>query len=149
MLLSLFFFGAAIIRPSKTMLKIGLAVSVIPLSLYGINYWYYHIHVPRLNKKTEQSYLGSYRMLLNENDTTGNIRVQLTLNDDNTFFLDSNDVINFAGKGKWRAGATDAGDFEFTDDDDSLKFLVSPYSENKLMINENFIDRKSLFFIKE
>lgn len=148
-LLALFFFVVALVRKSKTMFKIGLAVCVVPLSLYGLTYWFYDIHIPRLNKQTEKNYAGTYNMTHSDDDTTNYENVRLTLNSDNTFYLDKNNFTNFAGNGKWKAGATDDEQFEFKDNGNSIKFWASPYNGNKLVIDENFNDRKSVTFIKE
>ena len=148
-LLALFFFVVALVKQSKTMFKIGLAVCIVPLSLYGLTYWFYDIHIPSLNKQTKEKYAGTYIMTHSDDDTTKYIDVRLTLNSDNTFHLDKNNFTNFAGNGKWKAGATDDGQFEFKDNGNSIKFWASPYNENKLVIDENFNDRRSVTFIKE
>jgi hypothetical protein len=38
--LALFFLGVGVFRQSKTMLKIGLLLALVPLLLYGIAAWY-------------------------------------------------------------------------------------------------------------
>src|SRR5690606_39029319 len=126
-----------------------LAVSIVPLSLYGLTYWFYHIHIPRMNEQTEEKYAGTYIMTSSIVDTTNRNYVRLTLNSDNTFHLDENNFTVFKGDGKWKAGATDDGQFEFKDNGNSIKFWASPYNENKLVIDENFIDGRSVTFIKE
>ena len=148
-LLALFFFVIALVRQSKTMLKIGLAVCIVPLSLYGLTYWFYDIHIPSLNRQTEERYAGTYIMTRSDNDSTKDIDVRLTLNSDNTFQLDKNNFSKFTGIGKWKAAATDDGQFEFMDNGNSIKFWASPYNENKLVIDENFNNRRSVTFIKE
>jgi len=148
-LLALFFFVVAVVRQSKTMFKIGLAVCIVPLSLYGLTYWFYDIHIPSLDKQTEEKYAGTYIMTHGDNDTTKYMGVRLILNSDNTYHLDKNNFTDFAGNGKWKAGATDDGKFEFRDNGNSIKFWASPYNENKLVINENFNDTKRVIFIKE
>ena len=148
-LLALFFFVVALARKSKTMFKIGLCVCIVPLSLYGLTYWFYDIHIPSLNKQTEERYVGTYIMTHSDDDTTKFEDVRLTLNKDNTFHLDKNSFTDFAGNGKWKAGATDDGQFEFKDGGNSIKFWASPYNETKLVINESFSESKKVTFIKE
>ena len=89
-LLALFFFVFALVRQSKTMFKIGLAVCIVPLFLYGLAYWFYDIHIPSLDKQTEEKYVGTYIMTHGNDDTTKYIDIRLTLNSDNTFHLDKN-----------------------------------------------------------
>ena len=148
-LLALFFFVIALVRQSKTMFKIGLAVCIVPLFLYGLTYWFYDIHIPTLNKQTEEKYAGTYIMTHSDDDTTTYLDVRLTLNSDNTSQIDKNNFTDFTGDGKWKSGATDDGQFEFKDNSNSIKFWASPYNENKLVIDENFNDRRSVTFIKE
>jgi hypothetical protein len=148
-LLALFFFVVAFVKQSKTMFKIGLAFCIIPLSLYGLTYWFYDNHIPSLNKQTEERYAGTYIMTNNDNDTTEYINVKLTLNNNNTFHLDKNNFTNFVGSGKWKTGATDEGQFEFKDNSNVIIFWASPYNENKLVVDENFNDRRSVTFIRE
>ena len=63
----MFFFIVALIRRSKTMVKIGLIVSIIPISAYLLTYWYYEIHIPSLNKQEEEKYSGTYIMTVDRN----------------------------------------------------------------------------------
>jgi len=39
-LLALFMFVIALAKQSKTMFKIALTLCIVPLSLYGISYWF-------------------------------------------------------------------------------------------------------------
>lgn len=151
-LLALFFFIVALVRHSKTMLKIGLAVAAVPLSFFVLTYWFYSIHIPNLNRQQEQEYVGTYIMLPpNSLDDLTNIYKQqprLVLNADNTFQLDKNDFTGFYGNGTWKAGATDDGQFEFKDKTNSIVFWATPSDNNRLEIDKNFSDRKTVVFVK-
>ena len=151
-LLALFFFIVALVRHSKTMLKIGLAVAAVPLSLFVLTYWFYRIHIPNLNRQQEQEYVGAYIMVPpNSFDDLTNIYKQqprLVLNEDNTFQFDKNDFTGFYGNGTWKAGATDDGQFEFMDNNNSIVFRATPTNNNKLEIDKNFGDRQKVVFVK-
>jgi hypothetical protein len=151
-LLALFFFIIGFFRHSKTMLKIGLAVAVVPLSLFVLTPWFYRIRVPNLNRQQEQEYVGTYVMVSPSNaDNVSNAYRQqprLVLNTDNTFELDKNGFTAFYGKGTWKAGATDDGQFEFKDSKNSIVFWAMPMNINKLEIDKNFSDRQPVVFVK-
>lgn len=151
-LLALFFFIVGLVRHSKTMLKIGLAVAVVPLSLFALTYWFYRIHLPNLNKQQEQEYIGIYVMVSpnNSDDLSSAYRQQprLILHTDNTFQLDKNDFTAFYGKGTWKAGATDDGQFEFKNNNNSIVFWATPTNNNKLEIDKNLSDRQKVVFVK-
>lgn len=124
-MLAFFFFVIAIVRRSKPMFKLGTAVAIAPLSLYALTYWFYDVHIPRLNKQQEKAYAGSYTLIMNREENTDipyEKQARLLLNADNTFELGRNDFINFHGKGTWRAGATDDGQFEFRDSNNAVLF---------------------------
>lgn len=151
-LLALFFFIVGLVRHSKTLFKIGMAVSVVPLSLFALTYWFYRIHIPNLNRQQEQEYVGTYVMLSpsNSDDLSNAYRQQprLVLNSDNTFQLDKNNFSAFYGKGTWKAGATDDGQFEFKDNKNSIVFWATPSNNNKLEIDKSFSDRQQVVFVK-
>jgi hypothetical protein len=151
-LLALFFFIVGLVRHSKTMLKIGLAVAVVPISLFALTHWFYDIHVPDLNRQQEQEYVGTYVTVSpnNSDDVSNAYRQQprLILNADNTFQLDKNDFTAFYGKGTWKGGATDDGQFEFKDSNNSIVFWATPTGNNKLEIDKNFSDRQKVVFVK-
>ena len=151
-LLALFFLIVGILRHSKTMLKIGLAVAVVPLSLFALTYWFYRIHVPNLNKQQEQECVGTYVMVSpsssNEVSNAYGQQPRLVLNRDNTFQLDKNDFTAFYGTGTWKAGATDDGQLEFKDSKNSIVFWATPTGNNKLEIDKNFNDRQQVVFVK-
>ena len=151
-MLALFFFIVGLVRHSKTMMKVGLAVAVVPLSLFALTHWFYRIHIPGLNRKQEQEYVGTYVMVSpnNSDDLINAYRQQprLVLRTDNTFQLDKNDFIEFNGKGTWKAGATDDGQFEFKDSNNSIVFWATPTNNNKLEIDKNFSDRQKVVFVK-
>ena len=102
-LLVLFFFVIAAVRRSKRMLKIGLAIAIIPLSLYALIYWFYDIHIPKLNKQAEKVYAGTYVMI--SPNTSGNTNAgytqptRLILNTNNTFLIDKKSSSVFMVKG--------------------------------------------------
>ena len=148
-LLAAFFLVASAVRQSKTMFKIGLSICLIPLSLYGLSYWYYDVHIPRLTKRMEEKYSGTYLMVQADNKTLISSNVKLILSPDNTFQLDENDIMPCIGRGKWKAAATDDGQFEFKDNFNSTQFFASPYNDNRLVINEHFIDRQKVTFMKQ
>jgi len=151
-LLAFFFFTFALVRHSKTMLKIGLAVAVVPLSLFALTYWFYRIHVPNLSRQQEQEYIGTYIMVppnsFNDLDNIYRKQPRLVLNEDNTFQLDKNDFTGFYGYGTWKAGATDDGQFEFKDKRNSIVFWATPSDNNRLEIDKNFSDRQTIVFVK-
>jgi|GEM_PF-4058577 len=151
-LLTLFFFVIAIVRQSKRMFKIGLAIAIVPLSLYALTYWFYDIHIPKQNKQVEKIYAGTYVMI--SPSTSGNANAaykqppQLILNTDNTFLLDKNKYITFHGQGTWRAGATEDGHFEFRDNQNSIVFWAEPSGGNKLGIGIEGLNTQTLEFVK-
>lgn len=151
-LLALFFFVIAIIRQSKPLFKFGMLITIVPLSLYGLTYWFYHIHIPDLNKQAEQAYAGIYVMITSDStgitNSTFKESPQLILNVDNTFHLDRNDFTSFYGKGTWKAGATDEGQFEFKDSINFVIFWAMPSNHNRLEINRDINDRRRLVFVK-
>jgi hypothetical protein len=151
-LLAVFFFVIAAVRQSKTMFKFGLLTAIVPLFLYSLTYWFYDIHIPKLNKQEEKRYVGTYVKVENNNPDNKEINytheIKLILNADNTFQLDQNTFTNFYGKGTWKAGATDDGQFEFRDNTNSIIFWAIPSDENKLEIDKNFNDRQKVVFIK-
>ena len=151
-LLALFFFVLAIVRQSKTMFKIGLGITVVPLSLFALIYCFYYIHIPNLNRKNDKAYAGTYVMILTNDsgDANGVYRQQpqLVLKEDNSFHLDKNHFTSFYGEGTWKSGATDDGQFEFRDKTKSIVFWATPYNNNKLEIDKNFGDRKRVVFVK-
>lgn len=150
-LLALFFFVLSIVRQSKRMFKIGLTIAVVPLFLYALTYWFYDIHIPGLNKQEEKEYAGTYVMVSsNADDLSAAYRQQpkLVLNEDNTFELDKNNFTAFYGKGTWKAGATDDGQFEFRDAGNSILFWATPSDKNKLEIDKNFDDKQRIVFVK-
>jgi hypothetical protein len=151
-LLVLFFFVIAAVRRSKRMLKIGLAIAIIPLSLYALIYWFYDIHIPKLNKQAEKVYAGTYVMI--SPNTSGNTNAgytqptRLILNTNNTFLIDKNKFISFHGQGTWRAGATEDGHFEFRDNKNSIIFWAEPSGGNKLGIGIEGLNTQTLEFVK-
>jgi hypothetical protein len=147
-LAALFFFIVSLVRQSKTMFKLGLAICIVPVSIYGLIFWYYDIHIPRLNRQMEQRYAGTYTMNVSNSDTNVNTEVSLVLNRDNTFRLDKNNLINFIGDGKWKAGATDDGQFEFRDNKNSIRFWASPHNDNELVIDRNIKYSRTIIFVK-
>ena len=142
----------AIVRKSNRLLKIGTLVALIPLTLFALSYWYYNIHIPKLNKQQEKAYTGTYIMTtttnIPDNDMINTPPPRLILNADNTFQLEKNSFISFYGKGTWKAGATDDGQFEFKDHNNSTVFWATPSNNNKLEIDKNFNDRQKVTFIK-
>jgi hypothetical protein len=150
-LLAVLFFVFAAIRGSKTMLKTGLFVTIIPLSLFFISYWFYEIYIPKINKQVERLYVGTYVMLpqVDEKpDIDNKMRPRLILNSDNTFQLDRNDLIPFHGKGTWRAGETEDGHFGFRDIKDSTIFLAEPLNSNKLGVGIEGLNTQTIEFEK-
>jgi uncharacterized protein with PQ loop repeat len=151
-LLALFFFIVGLVRQSKTMFKTGLAIVVVPLSFFALTYWFYRIHIPNLNRQQEQEYVGIYVLVSSNNSyDMSNAYTQqprLVLNADNTFQLDKNDFTAFYGKGTWKAGATDDGQFEFKDSKNSIIFWATPSNNNKLEIDSNFSGRQKAVFVK-
>ncbi|RPD43443.1 hypothetical protein [Paracnuella aquatica] len=151
-LLALFFFVFALFRKSKRMLKIGLGIAVVPLSLYALTYWFYDIHIPKLNKRVEKVYAGTYIMVWpGTSENTGSADkqpTQLILNTDNTFQLDKNKFTSFYGHGTWRAGATEDGHFEFKDKNNSIIFWAEPSGGNKLGIGIEGLNTQTIEFMK-
>jgi hypothetical protein len=150
-LLALFFFVIAIIRQSIRIFKIGLTIAVVPLFLYGLTYWFYDIHIAKLNKQEEKEYIGTYVMVsptANDLSAAYGQQPKLVLNADNTFQLDKNDFTAFNGKGTWKAGVTDDGQFEFKDAGNSIVFWATPSNKNKLEIDKNFDSEQRIFFVK-
>jgi hypothetical protein len=151
-LLALFFFILSGIRRSKTMLTTGLIIVIVPLLLSALAYWYYDVHIPGLIKQEERLYTGTYIMTARGTSDSSGVgygkQIKITLNGDNSFQLDINDFTSFNGKGTWKAGATDDGQFEFRDARDSIVFLAMPSNNNMLEINKNFKDRPGIIFIK-
>lgn len=151
-LLAIFFFVLAIVRQSKRLFKIGLMIAAVPLFLYALTYWFYDIYIPGLNKQEEKEYAGTYVMVSpNNTDDLSAVYGQqpkLILNADNTFQLDKNGFTAFYGKGTWKAGATDDGQFEFKDLDNSIVFWATPSNKNKLEIDKNFDGKQRIVFVK-
>lgn len=151
-LLALLFFVIAAFRKSKTMFKIGLGITTVPLLLYILTYWYYHIHIPELNKRVENAYAGTYVMLASSSVGNSGIKYQqqpqLILNTDNTFKLDQNDFTSFSGKGTWRAGATEDGHFEFRDNKNTIVFWAEPLNNNRLQIETEGLNTQTITFVK-
>ncbi|ULQ57138.1 hypothetical protein KJS94_02865 [Flavihumibacter rivuli] len=150
-LLALFFFVLAIFRKSKRLFKIGLGVAVVPFSLYALTCWFYDIHIPRLNKKVEKEYAGTYVMVWpssSENSGSDNRQPHLVLKTDNTFQLDKNNYIRFYGQGTWRAGATEDGHFEFKDKNNSIVFWAEPTGGNKLGVDIEGLNTQRVEFAK-
>ena len=150
-LLALFFFIVAIVRHSKSMFKIGLAITIVPLFLFGVIFWYYDIHIPILNWQIEKSYAGKY-VMIPEGDPYHPSYIygsnpRLILNRDGSFHLDSNHFSRFSGRGTWRSGATDDGQFEFRDNRNAIVFRANPSNNNKLeIVNHN--GGQKLVFVK-
>jgi hypothetical protein len=145
-----FFLVVAAVRHSKTMLRIGLVIIVLPVAICGVMYWYYHFHIPGLNKDIESEYVGTY--ILHEKDgdlPKGGNKVTLQLNRDNTFYLAKNTFSSFSGFGLWRSGATDDGRFEFEYQKKSARFYASPLNGNQLVIDLDFTNRTAVTFVKQ
>ena len=137
-LLAIFFFVIALIRNSKIMLYNGLGISVIPLVLWLLTYWFYDVHLPKQNKKEETNYLGTYVL-----ETSNSINTtRLKLYSDNLFEIDNIDGMRFSGKGIWKAGKTDDGQLTFYDNNNSIVFWAWPYDNNRIEIEENSITFK-------
>ncbi len=132
-LLAIFFFVIALVRQSKAMLLFGLFTSAIPLSLYGLTYWYYDVHIPGLNRELELEYVGTYHSQSPVNS------IIFVLKSDSTFEMKENKYFHFSGKGSWQAGATDDGQFEFKNGN-SLLFWASPLSSGRIEIQKDGID---------
>jgi hypothetical protein len=151
-LLAVFFFVLAIVRGSRAMFKIGLGIAIVPLSLYALTYWFYDIHIPKLNKQVKIEYVGTYVLIsTNGSDDMGTAyktQTKLVLKTDNTFWIDKNDFMSFYGEGTWKAGATDNGQFEFKDKRNSIVFWAEPLDSNRLKIDKNFNDRQQVVFVK-
>ena len=151
-LLAVFFLVMALVRQSKRMFKVGLILAIIPLSLYALTYWFYNIHIPNSNKQQEKAYAGTYVMITSIGTADKAIlnmkQPRLILNMNNTFQLDKNEVTLFYGKGTWKAGATDDGQFEFKDNNNSIVFWATPSNNNKLEMDKNFSDRQHVVFVK-
>ena len=132
-LLAIFFFVIALIRKSKTMLYLGLGVSIIPIVLYGLTFWFYDVHLPRQYKQEETNYLGTYELQNNQSNKT----LELRLYSKNIFEIDKIKGIRFSGKGIWKAGQTDDGQFTFYDNNNSIVFWAWPFDNNRIEIEEN------------
>lgn len=134
-LLAIFFFVIALVRRSKTMLYFGLGISIVPLFLYGLSFWFYDIHIPALNQKEEMQYVGTYLSdtgkEITENGLPDKEAFKLQLYSNNTFQLERNEYLNFSGKGTWEADKTDDGKFTFKNNG-SIVFWATPYDMNRL-----------------
>ena len=134
------------------MFKTGLSIAIVPLSLYVLTYWFYEIHIPKMNKQIEKVYAGTYVMVwpsISEYTNSAYTQIpQLVLNTDNTFLLDKNKYITFHGQGTWRAGATEDGHFEFRDNKDSIIFWAEPSGGSKLEIVIEGLNTQTLEFVK-
>jgi len=152
LLLAVFFFAISAIRKSKTMFKLGIGVLIVPACLYGLTYWYYDIYIANSNKETEKEFVGKY-FLISDDDSTYS-PTYLKLYEDNTFELGRNNFSTFYGKGVWKAGATDNGQFEFKEskNDNSVIFWATPAKQNNncmLELNKGLDQRQDLKFIRE
>jgi hypothetical protein len=150
-MLALILIVISVFRQSKNLFVSGLITAMIPLSLYALSYWYYKVRIPELIRQEENSYAGTYRITDSDSTDTKDPFVQITkitLYADNTFQLDKNDFTPFHGKGTWRAGATDDGQFEFRDSKKSVVFMAMPSNNSKLEINKHYKDRKTIVFQK-
>ena len=147
-LLALYFFVIALVRQSKTMFHFGLVSSIVPLFLYVLTFWYYDIHIPSFNKREEIKYVGIYASdtgkEITDNGLPDKKSFKLTLNSDNTFELEENQYLNFSGKGTWKAGGTDDGQFTF-EKDGAIIFWATPYNTNRLEIETNS-ESKVIFY---
>ena len=137
-LLAIFFFVIVVIRKSKSMLYLGLGLSIIPLFLYGLTFWFYDIHLPKQYKQEEINYLGTYEL----QNFQPNKNFRLTLYSNNIFEIDNIKDLNFSGKGIWKAGQTDDGQLTFYDNDKSIVFWAWPFHNNRIEIEQNNITFK-------
>ena len=119
------------VRPTVT---IGLFISIIPVTCFGLFFWFYYIHIPNLNDKRIIEFSGQYRVDLtssyNEDKRKFSDAIYyMTLNTDMTFKLDSIPDMSFWGKGNWDPDGID-GQFEFFDSSGNLLNLASPFEEH-------------------
>ncbi len=140
-LLAIFFFVFALIRRSKAMFYLGIGVSIIPLVLYALTFWFYDIHLKSQYKQEQIDYLGTYLL----QNTSSNENSELKLLTNNIFEIDKIDGIKFSGKGVWKSGQTDDGQLTFYDNHNSIVFWAWPFDNRIIEIEENGITFK---FIK-
>ena len=140
-LFAVFFFVIALIRRSKTMFYLGLGISVVPLFLYGLTFWYYNIHMSGQYQQEQTNYLGTYVL----QSPHSNEELTLILYSNNAFEIDRIKGFTFSGKGFWKAGQTEEGQLTFYNSQNSIVFWAWPYDNNRIEIEENSIQ---FIFIK-
>jgi len=147
-----FFIIVGILRHSKTMIRIGCLVALIPLTLFCLVYWFYDIHIPNHYKKQKLDYIGTYT-LISSDDTKSENEAEslpkLTLYPNDTFEISKSSYLFYFGKGTWKVGATDEGQFEFKDSLNTTIFRAMPSNNNKLEIDKFLNKDKEIVFIKK
>lgn len=100
LVIALLFVG--LIKRSSGLKKMGFVLSIIPVICFGLFYWYYDIHLSKINKENVVYFSGRYELDSSFNNVREVKQYSLTLSPDMTFQLDSTPGLHFQGKGYWK-----------------------------------------------
>src|SRR5688572_5668801 len=93
------FIISGLIKRSSGLMRIGFILSIIPVICFGLFYWYYDVHIPKIEQENVIYFSGKYALDFPMSYKSEKQQKFLSLKSDMTFHLDSTPGMDFHGHG--------------------------------------------------